>query len=122
MAAVRKPKQSPRKEETPLAAVINARLIKLGMTQKELAKASGINHIRINRLINGGKISIEPPEITRIAMALHMSLAERDKMYYLEWPDLEDSETAVKNGWDIFQLNIMRYEAGKPLFGNDFEE
>ena len=124
--AYRKPKQSPgykRNEQSALARQIQADLQKLGMTQKELATASGMPEARVSRILRGGKVRLTEQDINQLALGLRKTTAERDNLRYLAWPELYEIDKALKRrDGCVFLVNCALAEQGLPLLGSNFEE
>ena len=121
-----KPKQSPgckQQDISALARQIKADLSKLGMTQKELATASGIPEARLSRILRGGKVRLIERDINQLALGLKKSTAERDKMRYLAWPELYEIDEALRRrDGCVFRVNCELAERGIPLLGSNYEE
>ena len=121
-----KPKQSPgckQQDISALARQIKADLSKLGMTQKELATASGIPEARLSRILRGGKVRLTERDINQLALGLKKSTAERDKMRYLAWPELYEIDEALRRrDGCVFRVNCELAERGIPLLGSNYEE
>ena len=123
--AYRKPKQSPgykRNEQSALARQIQADLQKLGMTQKELAAASGMPEARVSRILRGGTVRLTEQDINQLALGLRKTTAERDNLRYLAWPELYEIDKALQAHEGIVSLNCRLAEKGFPLLGNDYQE
>ena len=123
--AYRKPKQSPgykRNEQSALARQIQADLQKLGMTQKELATASGMPEARVSRILRGGKVRLTEQDMNQLALGLKKTVVERDKLRYLAWPELYEIDKALQAHEGIVSLNCRLAEKGFPLLGNDYQE
>lgn len=123
--AYRKPKQSPgykRNEQSALARQIQADLQKLGMTQKELAAASGMPEARVSRILRGGTVRLTEQDMNQLALGLKKTVAERDKLRYLAWPELYEIDKALQAHEGIVSLNCRLVEKGFPLLGNDYQE
>ena len=93
----RKPKQSPgykRNEQSALALQIQADLQKLGMSQKELATASGMPEARVRRILRSGKVRLTEQDINQLDLGLRKTTAERDNLRYLAWPELYEIDKA----------------------------
>jgi transcriptional regulator with XRE-family HTH domain len=58
--------------ELTLGAVIRAKRERLGMTQRELARAVNINHATISRIESNPEIIADPSTLKAIAQALHI--------------------------------------------------
>lgn len=121
-----KPKQSPgckQQDISALARQIKADLSKLGMTQKELATASGIPEARLSRILRGGKVRLTERDINQLALGLKKSTAERDNMRYLAWPELYEIDKALRRrDGCVFRVNCELAEQGIPLLGGNYEE
>lgn len=123
--AYRKPKQSPgykRNEQSALARQIQADLKKLGMTQKELAAASGMPEARVSRILRGGTVRLTEQDMNQLALGLRKTTAERDNLRYLAWPELYEIDKALQAHEGIVSLNCRLAEKGFPLLGNDYQE
>ena len=123
--AYRKPKQSPgykRNEQSALARQIQADLQKLGMTQKELAAASGMPEARVSRILRGGTVRLTEQDMNQLALGLKKTVAERDKLRYLAWPELYEIDKALQAHEGIVSLNCRLAEKGFRLLGNDYKE
>jgi len=127
--AYREPKQSPgykRNEQSALARQIQADLQKLGMTQKELATASGMPEARVSRILRGGKVRLTEQDINQLALGLRKTTAERDnrdELRYLAWPELYEVDKGLKRrDGCVFLVNCELAERGLPLLGSNFEE
>ena len=124
--AYREPKQSPgykRNEQSALARQIQADLQKLGMTQKELATASGMPEARVSRILRGGKVRLTEQDINQLALGLRKTTAERDNLRYLAWPELYEIDKALKRrDGCVFLVNCELAEQGLPWLGSNFEE
>ena len=119
------PEQSPsyRQDISALARRIKAYLQKLGMKQKELAAASGMPEARVSRILRGGKVRLTEQDINQLALGLKMTLAERDELRYLAWPELYEIDKALKRrDGCVFRVNCELAEQGLPLLGSNFEE
>mgnify|MGYP005772391005 FL=1 len=121
-----KPKQSPGDKQQDISALarqIKADLNKLGMTQKELATASGLPEARLSRILRGGKVRLTERDINQLALGLRKSTAERDNMRYLAWPELYVIDEALRRrDGCVFRVNCELAEQGIPLLGNNYEE
>ena len=121
-----KPKQSPgckQQDISALARQIKADLSKLGMTQKELATASGIPEARLSRILRGGKVRLTERDINQLALGLKKSTVERDNMRYLAWPELYEIDKALRRrDGCVFRVNCELAEQGIPLLGSNYEE
>ena len=123
--AYRKPKQShgyKRNEQSALARQIQADLKKLGMTQKELAAASGMPEARVSRILRGGTVRLTEQDMNQLALGLRKTTAERDNLRYLAWPELYEIDKALQAHEGIVSLNCRLAEKGFPLLGNDYQE
>ena len=121
-----KPKQSPGDKQQDISALarqIKTDLNKLGMTQKELATASGLPEARLSRILRGGKVQLTERDINQLALGLKKSTAERDNMRYLAWPELYEIDEALRRrDGCVFRVNCELAEQGIPLLGNNYEE
>ena len=120
-----RPKQSPgyRQDISALARRIKAYLPKLGMKQKELATACGMPEARLSRILRGGQVRLTEQDINQLALGLKMTLAERDELRYLAWPELYEIDKALKQrDGCVFLVNCELAEQGLPLWGSNFEE
>lgn len=123
--ASREPKQSPgyKHDISALARQIQADLKKLGMTQKELAAASGMPEARVCRILRGGTVRLTELDINQLAIGLRKTTAERDNLRYLAWPGLYEIDKALKRrDGCVFRVNCELAEQGLPLLGSNFEE
>ena len=123
--AYKEPKQSPgykRNEQSALARQIQADFKKLGMTQKELAAASGMPEARVSRILRGGTVRLTEQDMNQLALGLRKTTAERDNLRYLAWPELYEIDKALQAHEGIVSLNCRLAEKGFPLLGNDYQE
>lgn len=120
------PKQSPgykRKEPSALARQIIADLKKFGMTQKELAAASGMSEARVSRILRGKKVRLTEHDINQLAIALKKAPEDRDKLRYLAWPELYVIDDALKRrDGSVCRVNCELAEQNLSLLGSNFEE
>lgn len=93
------------------------------MKQKELATASGMPEARLSRILRGGQVRLTEQDINQLALGLKMTLAERDELRYLAWPELYEIDKALKRrDGCVFLVNCELAEQGLPLLGSNFEE
>ena len=122
--ALQQPKQSPGykcTEKSALARQIKCDLKKLGMTQKDLAAASGLPESRVSRILRGGNVRLTEQDINQLALGLKKTVAERDEMRYLAWPELHYIDETLKRGESVVALNCWLEENGLPMLGSDYQ-
>ena len=122
--ARKKPKQSSgyQEQKSALAGQIRDDLKRLGMTQRDLAAASGLPETRISRLLRNGHVTVTEQDINQLALGLGKTVQERDEMRYLAWPQLYYIDQALAQSEDVISLNCRLYDAGLPLLGSDYLE
>ena len=122
--AGKKPKQSSgyQEQKSALAGQIRDDLKRLGMTQRDLAAASGLPEARISRLLRNGHVTVTEQDINQLALGLGKTVQERDEMRYLAWPQLYYIDQALAQSEDVISLNCRLYDAGLPLLGSDYLE
>ena len=122
--ALQQPKQGPGykcNEQSALARQIECDLKKLGMTQKDLAAASGLPESRVSRILRGGNVRLTEQDINQLALGLKKTVAERDGMRYLAWPELHYIDEALKRRESVVVLNCRLEEKGLPMLGSDYQ-
>lgn len=119
----KQPKQSPGykdKEVSTPAGLIRKRMKELGITQKFLAKATGMSESKISRIMRD---SSEPEDsfewteldINNISIVLQWGKQGREKLRYAIYPELACYDAALENREGIIRLNCRLAEHGFPL-------
>lgn len=92
----------------------------LGITQKFLAKATGISEAKISRIMRDSTEPGDPfewtePDINNISIVLQWGTQGRDKLRYTIYPELACYDAALENREGIIRLNYRLAEHGFPL-------
>lgn len=113
------PEQSPgyKDEASTPARLIRERMKELGITQKYLAKATGMSEAKISRIMRD---STEPRDsfvwteldINKISIVLQWGKQGRDKLRYAIYPELVCYDAALENREGVIRLNYRLKEHG----------
>ena len=110
---------------TKFANYLQVLLTKYRLSQRELARRSGVNYVTINRRFKGQIGNMENGTIDRLAKGFACTPAERIAMYRLAGvmpPEIVDAFCAsIDASRDIYDYIERRWKADKPKKGKRAE-
>lgn len=111
------------KRNSVLAEWIREELKNTGMTQRDLATASGMSESKVCRILRGKSARLTELDINQLALALGKTIEERDNLRYLAWPELYEIDKALRRrDGCVTVTNCELAQHGLPLLGNNYEE
>lgn len=120
--AWKQPEQSPgyRDDASTPARLIRKRMKELGITQKFLAKATGISEAKISRIMRdstepGDSFEWTELDLNNISVVLQWGKQGREKLRYAIYPRLTCYDAALEQGEGPIRLNCRLAEHGFPL-------
>lgn len=108
--------QPPEKtDESPLARRIRQELRKRHMTQKDLSVLSGLEEVRISRILHDNDVTITDYDLDQLTMGLDLKTEGRNELTYLAYPKKIYHDEAIRRGENHIEMMCRLADEGIDL-------